>query len=56
MLNPAASRLRLSVDEQRQVVDVGFFHPAFRKLPEYTRLQLAFIVLDGLLGEDGVSG
>jgi hypothetical protein len=56
MLDPAASRLRLSVDEQRQVVDVDFFHPAFRKLPKYTRLQLAFITLDGLLGEDGVAG
>jgi hypothetical protein len=44
MLDPGASRLRLSVDELRQVVDVDFFHPAFRMMPNYTRLQLTFLV------------
>jgi hypothetical protein len=54
-LHPGAARLHLSIDEQRQVIDVGFYHPAFRKLPEPLRWRVAFLTLDCLLGEDGVA-
>jgi hypothetical protein len=53
-LDPGQARLHLAVDEDRQVIDVGVHHPAMRKLRERARGTLAFLLLDWLLGEDGV--
>lgn len=53
-LDPAQARLHLQVDEERQVIDVGVYHPALRKLRKRTRPTVAFLLLDWLLGEDGV--
>jgi hypothetical protein len=53
-LDPGQTRLRVEVDEDRQVLDVVFWHPAFRKLTPQVRGTVAFLVLDWLLGEDGV--
>jgi hypothetical protein len=53
-LNPSQTRFRVEVDEDRQVLDVVVWHPAFRKLPAQVRGTVAFLVLDWLLGEDGV--
>lgn len=47
-------RLRLTVDEERQLVDVGCFHPSFPTLRDEARDQLMFLVLDWTLGEDDV--
>jgi len=53
-LDPGQTRLLLSVDEERQLIDVGVFHPTLRKLRKRTRPTVAFLVMDWLLGEDGV--
>jgi hypothetical protein len=53
-LQPREARLLVTVDERRGLVDVGVFHPAFRKLPDEGRNMVTFLVLDWLLGEDGV--
>ncbi|QIK72487.1 hypothetical protein G7070_09690 [Propioniciclava coleopterorum] len=65
---PLASRLRLGdatldlaetvfearTDPREERVHVGVFHPAFPGLDEHTRGQIAFLVVDWLLGEDAV--
>ena len=43
-----------SWDEQRQRVDVRLWHPGFDGAPQQVRLQVAFLFLDNLLGEDDV--
>lgn len=43
-----------SWDETRRRLDVRLWHPTFPQLPEQARLQVAFLFLDNLLGEDGV--
>jgi Family of unknown function (DUF695) len=43
-----------SWNEDRQRVDVKLWHPALEAAPEGTRIQVAFLFLDALLGEDGV--
>ncbi len=43
-----------SWDEARQVVDVRLWHPTFGSLPPGVPQQIAFLFLDGLLGEDDV--
>jgi hypothetical protein len=53
-LVPGQARLRLRVDEDRQLLDVGVHHPLLRKLHKRTRTTVAFLLLDWLLGEDGV--
>lgn len=51
----ADTRLVLTVDESRWVIDVRVFHPSFRGLSEASRGTAAFLILDWLLGEDGVA-
>jgi len=38
----------------RERIDVKLYHPAFAMLDRRLRLQSAFLLLDGVLGEDGV--
>ena len=47
-------RLRLDIDDDRQLINVGCFHPRFPELPDGARGQLKFLVLDWTLGEDEV--
>ncbi len=46
--------LGLQVDDERAVVDVSVHHPLFPLVPEQNRTTVTFLVLDWLLGEDGV--
>lgn len=43
-----------SWDEARRRVDVRLWHPAFATAPDALRLQVGFVFLDNLLGEDDV--
>jgi hypothetical protein len=43
-----------SWDPARQRVDVKLWHPGFARVPEAVRIQVGFLFLDNLLGEDGV--
>jgi hypothetical protein len=43
-----------SWDETRRRVDVRLWHPGFPAVPESVRQQVAFLFLDGLLGEEEV--
>ena len=49
-----AMRAITSWDEQRQRVDVRLWHPGFDGAPQQVKLQVAFLFLDNLLGEDDV--
>jgi hypothetical protein len=42
------------VDAERLKADVRVFHPAFSTMPESGSMQVTFLLLDWLLGEDGV--
>ena len=53
-LRLAEARLDVRIDEDRQLIDVGVYHPMLRKLPERARATPAFLLLGWLLGEDGV--
>jgi hypothetical protein len=53
-LVPGEARLHVIVDQSRALVDVGVHHPGFAGMPEPTRGTVAFLLLDWLLGEDGV--
>ncbi|WHT15749.1 DUF695 domain-containing protein [Crossiella sp. CA-258035] len=46
------TRLSLTVDEQSLLVDVTVHHPTFATMPESAALQVAFLALTWLLGED----
>uniref|UniRef100_UPI003D8EA36E DUF695 domain-containing protein n=1 Tax=Gordonia sp. B7-2 TaxID=3420932 RepID=UPI003D8EA36E len=50
----ADTRFQLFVDEEHWWVSVGVFHPVFAKLPDEEATQIAFLVLDWVLGEDWV--
>jgi hypothetical protein len=50
----ADMRAVTSWDETRERLSVRLWHPAFEELPERARLQVAFLFLDGLAGEDEV--
>ena len=50
----ASMRAIASWDDQRQRVDVRLWHPGFDGAPQQVRLQVAFLFLDNLLGEDDV--
>jgi hypothetical protein len=54
-LELAETRFELRIDDDRQKVDTEVFHPAFVRLAEETRRQIAFLVLDWSLGEDEVT-
>lgn len=47
-------RFAADVDENAAQIDVIVWHPAFGGLDEQARVQVAFLALDWLLGEDGV--
>lgn len=47
-------RTAWQVDEERLRVDVAVHHPAFGSLEEEVRLQITFLALDALLGEEAV--
>lgn len=49
-----AMRAITSWNEQRQRVDVRLWHPGFDGAPQQVKLQVAFLFLDNLLGEDDV--
>ena len=49
-----AMRAITSWDEQRQRVDARLWHPGFGGAPQQVKLQVAFLFLDNLLGEDDV--
>jgi hypothetical protein len=48
------TRVGIHIDDDREVVDVQLHHPVFAEMPEEARSQVTFLVLDWLLGEDGV--
>nr|WP_042191406.1 DUF695 domain-containing protein [Kibdelosporangium sp. MJ126-NF4]CEL20064.1 hypothetical protein [Kibdelosporangium sp. MJ126-NF4]CTQ97288.1 hypothetical protein [Kibdelosporangium sp. MJ126-NF4] len=48
------AELAISIDDDRQLVDVSVYHPLFAELPDEPRTRIAFLVLGWLLGEDGV--
>jgi hypothetical protein len=48
------TRAIASWDAARRRVDVRLWHPRFTEAPERVRLQVAFVFLDSLLGEDDV--
>ena len=50
----AETSLRCEVAEDELRVHVGIHHPAFTRMPEQARLQVCFLLLDWLLGEDDV--
>ncbi len=49
-----AVRAIASWDARRRKVDVRLWHPRFPEVPEAVRLQVGFIFLDNLLGEEDV--
>ncbi len=54
-LTLAELRFDLHVDNDRDVIDIVVFHPAFARMPPEARGQVGFLALDWALGEDGVS-
>lgn len=53
-VKPEDILVRTSVDEGRERIDVEVWHDAFAAMPESLRGNVAFLMLDGALGEDGV--
>lgn len=51
-LSETVFSLRSDVDRLR--VDIGVYHPQFGALPDDVKVQISFLVLDWLLGEDDV--
>jgi hypothetical protein len=41
-------------DEVRELVNIRLWHPALASLPDDARMQVAYLFLDNLLGEEGV--
>jgi Family of unknown function (DUF695) len=48
------ARVGVEVDDERQLLNVRVYHPMFASMPEGARGQITFLMLDWLLGEDGV--
>jgi hypothetical protein len=48
------TRVGVEIDDERQLLDVRVYHPMFASMPEGARGQITFLLLDWLLGEDGV--
>jgi hypothetical protein len=53
-LDLAEVRVGFAVDPDLDQADVTVYHPTFPGMPEADRLQVSFLCLDWLLGEDGV--
>lgn len=49
-----AMRATATWDPARRRIDVGLSHPAFADVPQAVRIQVGFVFLDSLLGEDDV--
>ena len=49
-----SARVGIHVDEEHAVLDVRVFHPLFTEIGENASLQVTFLLLDWLLGEDDV--
>lgn len=47
-------RVAWSPDEDRERLDVTVHHPVFAAMPDEARQQAGFVILDNVLGEDGV--
>jgi hypothetical protein len=54
-LDPAEASARLELDPAREKLHVELFHAAFAHVDEDTRGQMAYLLLDGALGEDGMT-
>ncbi|MFP3462051.1 DUF695 domain-containing protein [Arthrobacter globiformis] len=48
------ARFRITEDLGRELVDIAVHHPLFADMPERGPLQVSFLLLDWILGEDGV--
>lgn len=48
------ARVGIEIDDDRQLLDVSVFHPAFKSLGEDASGRVVFLLLDWLLGEDDV--
>ena len=46
--------VRLALADNRHQVDLGVYHAGFADLPSGAAVEIAFVALDRLLGEDGV--
>lgn len=53
-LEPSDARFGVELDEDRRLAHVEVFHPVFPEVPAPVRGQITFLLLDWLLGEDGV--
>ena len=47
-------RFGLDEDSERERLDIVVYHPLFADMPEEGALQVSFLLLDWILGEDGV--
>lgn len=47
-------KVAFAEDSARERIDVALFHPSFPKMADELKGTIVFLVLDGLLGEDGV--
>jgi hypothetical protein len=52
--DPAALRFNTVVDHGHERINLSVWHPHYSSLDEGTRKQVTYLLLDGLLGEDGV--
>lgn len=52
-VRPGEVEVQSSVDEENQKLDITVWHPIFESLPEDTRWQIVFLLLDESLGEFG---
>ena len=53
-LNLVELRLGVTVDDEREQVDVVVHHPRFASMTDEAKTTVSFLVLDWLMGEDGV--
>jgi hypothetical protein len=53
-LRCADTRYQITVDDRYQVIDVGVYHPRFAQVGDDVQRSATFLLLDWLLGEDGV--
>lgn len=47
-------RFGITEDPEREILDIAVHHPLFVQMPEQGPLRVSFLLLDWLLGEDGV--
>ena len=48
------ARFSIHIDDERQVLDITAYHPAFATLDRAEQGTVAFLIIEGILGEDGV--